>query len=47
MLLFIWFLVWLFNHHPWLLSSWNVWNISAIVCSVLDGGFGGSRLRRG
>jgi hypothetical protein len=32
----IWFIVWMVNGHPWLLSEWNPWNISLLVCAALD-----------
>lgn len=36
MLMFIWFFVWVFHHFPYLLGSWNPWNIALIVCAALD-----------
>jgi hypothetical protein len=36
MLALIWFIIWMFNAHPWLLSAWNPWNIALIVCAALD-----------
>jgi hypothetical protein len=32
----IWFIVWMVNGHPWLLSEWNPWNISLLVCAFFD-----------
>jgi hypothetical protein len=36
MLTFIWIIVWLVHAHPWLMGSWNPWNIALIVCAALD-----------
>jgi hypothetical protein len=33
---FIWFIVWMVNGHPWLLTEWNPWNISLLVCAFFD-----------
>jgi len=33
---FIWFIVWMVNGHPWLLTEWNPWNISLLVCAFMD-----------
>jgi hypothetical protein len=31
-----WFVLWMLNGHPWLLSGWNAWNLALLVCTGLD-----------
>lgn len=38
----IWFIVWMVNGHPWLMTEWNPWNIALLVCAAFD--FVGLRL---
>lgn len=32
----IWFIVWMVNGHPYLLSEWNPWNIALLACAFFD-----------
>lgn len=35
LVLIIWTIVWVANSSPYLLSNWNPWNISLIVCAII------------